>query len=555
MRHITSSSFLSLSFLGAACLVCASDVAGQDRLIGFPNEASAFTLTNNTILEAPIAGAGHGIELTESNQTGTSVFVAEALKDKIEPTSDSDASGEESAAEKLADKPAAKESDEDKVSAEDELNKRLEKLEEAFEATEKGAAKKAADAKKKPSLKINGRIHLDYWNFADNSDGIGFFEHPDAGNDNFGTDPEDRFFFRRIRLKFEGDLFETMTYRMQIDFNTPESGEMKDMYIGFKELPLLGTLLIGNQKRPMGLDHLNSSRFNIFIERPLVVEAFNEDARRLGIASYNHNEDQSRFWAFGLYALENISRDGKSIGDSMQLSGNARLGGSPWYDETSGGRGYFHWAISGMVARPDGDNFDGDTNANDGRFRTRGELRSDRRWIDTGRINGADWYETVGLEAMLNVGAFHAVGEFQSNWMQRDDTTAGTGPDLNFHGGYFHIAYMLTGEHVPYKRKSGTIDRVKPFENFFCVDKCNGLRGGGLGAWQIGVRYSYLDLTDNDIRGGVEKNVTGGLVWYMNPYASWQFNAVYGDIDKRAAVGGFDSGHFTALGTRFRVDF
>ncbi|MGB7344340.1 MAG: porin [Pirellulaceae bacterium] len=139
--------------------------------------------------------------------------------------------------------------------------------------------------------------------------------------------------------------------------------------------------------------------------------------------------------------------------------------------------------------------------------------------------------------------------------MQRDAVTPATGKDLNFHGGYFHIAYMLTGEHMPYKRSSGTIDRIKPFENFFMVDKCDGCRGGGLGAWQVALRYSYLDLTDNDIRGGVENNVTGGLVWYMNPYSSWQFNAVYGDIEDRAPIGGFDRGHFTALGTRFRVDF
>lgn len=444
---------------------------------------------------------------------------------------------------------------EDKATIES-LSERLAELEAAYEEDAEAADKKKSDAAKKPSLKINGRIHLDYWNYANSSDGIGFFEHQDATDLNFGNGPEDRVFFRRIRLKFDGNLFDTMLYRMQIDFNAPSGGEMKDMFIGFTDLPMLGTVLVGNQKRPMGMDHLNSSRFNIFIERPLVVEAFNEDARRLGITSYNGNEEQDFNWAYGIYALENLTRDGKIIGDSMQLSGNARMFGSPWYDETSGGRGYFHWGLSGMLARPDGDN-DGaiDTNSNEGRFRTRGEIRSDSRWIDTGRVAGADWYETIGLEAMLNIGAFHAAGEFQSNWMQRDTTTVGTGPDLNFHGGYFHVAYMLTGEHMPYKRKSGTIDRIKPFENFFRVDKCDGCVGRGSGAWQVALRYSYLDLTDNDVLGGVETNVTGGLVWYLNPYSSMQFNAVYGDIRDRAPIGGFSDGTFTALGTRFRVDF
>lgn len=479
--------------------------------------------------------SGVNTALHEASQAGSEKTIFEVLFEEGEATSD--------------------DSDAENSPAESELLARLAKLEAAFEDAEKADDKKKSDAAKKPSLKINGRIHLDYWNFTDQSDGIGFFEHQDPTNDNFGTDPEDRLFFRRIRLKFDGELFQTMLYRMQIDFNTPESGEMKDMYIGFKDVPYLGTLLIGNQKRPLGLDHLNSSRFNIFIERPLVVEAFNEDARRVGIASYNHTEEQDFVWAFGLYTLENVVRDGKIIGDSAQASFNARLVNSPWYDETSGGRGYFHWAVSGMVAKPDGDNYAGDTNANEGRFRTRAELRSDRRWIDTGRIAGADWYEIFGLESILNIGAFQAVAEYQSTWMQRDNTTLGTGPDLNFHGGYVYLAYMLTGEHVPYKRRTGTIDRVKPFENFFVVNKCDGCRGRGLGAWQIALRYSHLDLTDNDVSGGVENNLTAGLVWYLNPYSSMQFNAIYGDIRDRAPIGGFSSGDFTALGTRFRVDF
>jgi phosphate-selective porin OprO/OprP len=431
---------------------------------------------------------------------------------------------------------------------------RLTYLERVLEQQGQAEAKTAAAEAAKPSLRINGRIHVDYWNFTNDSAGIGFFEHPDSMANNYGADPEDRIFFRRIRLKFEGDLFDTMLYRIQIDFNTPDSGEMKDVYIGFRDLPLLGTVKIGNHKRPLGHAHLNSSRFNLFIERPLVVEAFNEDARRMGVSAQNQSDDSAFNWRYGIFALENVARDGKMIGDSMQLSGNARLWSSPWYDDANDGRRYFHWAISGMLARPDGDIGLADTNANGGRFRTRGELRSDSRWIDTGSIAGADWYEVMGLEAILNLGPFQVVGEYQSTWMQRDNFTAGTGPDLNFQGGYVYIAYMLTGEHVPYKRSSGTIDRVQPFENFFVVNTCDGT-SRGRGAWQVALRYSYLNLTDNDIQGGEEDNVTLGLVWYLNPYSSWQFNAVYGDIKNRTAVAGFTSGHFTALGARLRVDF
>lgn len=408
------------------------------------------------------------------------------------------------------------------------------------------------EATKPSTLQINGRIHLDYWNFADESPGIRYFEHPQPTSPNYGTDVEDRLFFRRIRLSFQGNLWESMVYRMQVDFNTPDSGEIKDVYIGFEDVPFHNKILIGNQKRPIGLDHLNSSRFNIFIERPLVVEAFNEDARRIGIAAYNHNEDSSIIWTYGLYALQNPNRTGRVIGDSGQWSGNLRVAGSPWYDERSEGREYVHLGLSGMVAKPDGDAFLSDGNVNESRFWTRSEVRSNSRWLSTGRIAMADWYETLGLEMIANFGPLQIVGEYQSNWTQRESSDLQSRPDLNFQGGYVYIAYMLTGEHVPYKRSSGTIDRVKPFTNLIGRSASN---RPGWGALQVAVRYSYLDLTDHDIRGGIGENITGGIVWYFSPNASLQFNAIYGEIDNHEPIEDLSDGHFVALGARLRANF
>ncbi len=430
------------------------------------------------------------------------------------------------------------------------FDERLARLEEAWKSMQQAEAKAKAAAAGKPSFRINGRIHADHWSYTNTSDGIGFFENPATG-----VDPEDRFFFRRIRLEMRGQAFETMEYKFDIDFNDPNDPQIKDVYIGFRELPFFQTIRIGNQKRPLGLDHLNSSRFNIFIERPLVIEAFNEDARRFGIAAYGVSENEVFNWRYGIFTLENVRGDGAAIGDSRQWSGNARLAATPWYDESSGGRGYWHVAIAGMVAHPDGDVDPRDTNANEGRFRTPPETRTSRRWIDTGRIAGAQWYEIAAVETIFNAGPLQIVAEYQAAWMQRDNTTVGTGPDLFFHGYYVYAAYMLTGEHVPINRRTGTIGRVVPFENFFVVNRCQGGVGSGWGAWQVAARYSFLDLTNEDIRGGVENNVTLALVWYFNPYASLQFNTVYGDIRDRAPVGGFTAGHFTAFGTRLRIDF
>jgi len=404
----------------------------------------------------------------------------------------------------------------------------------------------------KPTLKWSGRIHADYWGFPDHSSGISDFEHPPstpaAAID--GTDVEDRFAFRRLRIGVSGDISDTMLYKLEFDMNNPGTPEYKDMYLGWQELPYNQVVLLGNQKRPLGLDHLNSSRYNVFMERPLVVEAFNEDARRIGLAAYGYTDDEKYHWRYGVYNLENTSTDGRFIGDSLQLSGNFRLSSSPWYDESSGGRGYFHWAVSGMYARPDGDATAADTNSNEGRFRTRPEARSDLRWFDTGRIAGSSDYEIVGLEAIINVGRFQVVGEYQSNWSQRT-----TGADLHFEGGYVYASYFLTGEHQPYERTSGTIGRVTPFENFFLVDRCCGGRGRGWGAWQIAARYSYLDLSDENVLGGEGNNFTAALNWLWTPYSKLQLNYINGNITNHANVNGSTAGNYQIIGTRFMVDF
>ena len=358
-----------------------------------------------------------------------------------------------------------------------------------------------------------------------------------------------------LPLELEGKIPQNMLWRMQIDFNNPAAAEYKDVYLGWNDLPGNHTFLIGNQKRPLGLDHINSSRFNVFAERPLVVESFNEDARRIGAALYGHSDDESANWRFGFYNLENTSTNGRYIGDSLQLGGYGRYAASPWYDETSGGRGYLHLAFAGAVARPDGDVSAGDRNSNEARFRTRPLARSDSRWLDTGRIAGAQWFEILGIEAMLNVGPFQLTSEYMANFVQRDNLTPGTGQDLFFHGFYVYASYFLTGEHMTYDRVKGTLGRVKPFENFFLVERLSGGTGQGWGALQLAIRYDHLDLTDQNIGGGVANSTTLGLNWHWNAYSKVQVNLIHGDISDHRPVGGFDGGEYWIAGTRFMCDF
>ena len=439
----------------------------------------------------------------------------------------------------------------------DEFSARLEALEKAWEAHQQSLAaskaksdaekkEKELEAKKKPTFKLGGRIHGDVWTFPDSDPGIGFFDHPTGPL--AGQDPEDRFAFRRIRLEFQGDLLESMFWRMQVDFANPSDPVFKDVYVGFDDV-FGQKLIVGNQKRPLGLDTWNSSRFNIFLERPFIIEDLNADARRLGVAMHGVTEDEFWNWQYGIYNLEDVQGDGTYLGDHWQLSVNGRLACAPIYEND--GADWLHLAVAGMVAVPDGDATAAVTNANEARFRSRPEARSAGSWIDTGRIAGAEAYEVLALEYMQNWGPLHACGEYQFNWLQRHSGFQSVFLD----GAYFQVGYFLTGEHMTLKRESGQLDRVTPIENFFLVDHLTGDQGTGLGAWQVALRYSYADFTDADVLGGMGQNVTLALNWHWNAYAKLQFNAIRGRIDNHAPVGGFTSGDYWILGTRLAVDF
>ena len=416
-----------------------------------------------------------------------------------------------------------------------ELQEDVESLTEAVDDIDSSLPGLVVHAHKNPKITFFGRVHIDYWAFPKIQPGI-FALEP--------GDPQDRFNFRRLRIGVKGDLNDNMFYKYEGEFAGGNNPSYRDAYLGWKNLPFFNKVIIGNHKRPYSLDHLNSSNHNVFIERPFSIEAFNQDNRRLGISSSGYSCDLKQNWRYGIWNHRLTQNGSGYVGDHYQPEIASRRAFTPWYDECSGGRGYFHFGLASSIAFPNGRG----GVENDARYRTRPEARTSGRWLDTGRIVGANTLRLTGVESVLNLGAFQAVAE----WQRVDvDRTGPIGTDLTFHGGYFQFSYFLTGEHIPWNRKTGTIGRVKPFENFFRVRDCNCNVQRGMGAWQIAARYSYADLNDLDIVGGDGEALTVGLNWHWNERARMQFNYIIGDI-KREPIG---SGDYEIFGVRFMVDF
>lgn len=396
------------------------------------------------------------------------------------------------------------------------------------------------------TMTVFGRIHTDWWSFPEVGAPINALEP-------FGEGPQARFIFRRMRIGVKGKVKDNMLYKIEMEFAGGLNSQYRDAYLGFENLPVFQTLLIGNQKRPYGWDHLNSSRYNIFIERPFVVEALNQDARRLGICSYGISQDLRYNWRYGVFNQQLVQDTDGYKGNNLQGELAGRLATTWWYDECSGGRGYGHFAVSGSWGSPNGNPLLGSA-PNQARYRTRPEARSTNRWLNTGRIADANNFYLGGLEYVFNAGPFNLAAEYMGTSVARTGLDA-----VNFHGGYAEAAYFLTGEHMPWDRKTGCLARIKPFENFFAVCDCDGFLQRGIGAWQVAARYSYADFTDSDspvpIEGGVGRSLTLGLNWYWNPYARMQFNYIFGNISDRSIGEVVNDSDYQILGLRFMIDF
>jgi hypothetical protein len=49
-----------------------------------------------------------------------------------------------------------------------------------------------------------------------------------------------------------------------------------------------------------------------------------------------------------------------------------------------------------------------------------------------------------------------------------------------------------------------------------------------LGAWEVATRFSELDLTNGDVNGDVQRDLTVGLNWWTNANVMFRLNYVYG---------------------------
>ena len=370
---------------------------------------------------------------------------------------------------------------------------------------------------KEHKVKIGGRLQYD-WTWASDSGDI----EDDVGKLEDGSET------RRARFYVSGTLYENVDFKLQYDWAGGDAS-LKDAYIALNNLPTY--LKIGHFKEPFSLEELTSSKYGTFMERTPVVTVFSP-SRNAGVGLSSGFLDDNATYAFGVF--RNTDGQGKTTDEDV-YSVTARLTGTPVYED--GGKRLVHLGAAGSYrTQPDAL-----------RYRARPPMHKTVRFVDTrGSSTDPVTGESVtkdlagdeawlwGVEAATVLGSLSLQGEFIGINDDLDD-----GSSFDGLGWYVQASYLLTGEHRPYKKSSGTFSNIKPQDNYG--------EGGGWGAWELAVRYDSLDLNDGDVNGGELEDTAVGLNWYLNPAIRLTANYVYSDLD--------NSGEAHFVGTRAQVAF
>lgn len=318
------------------------------------------------------------------------------------------------------------------------------------------------------SFRVGGRVQVDAATFDE-----------DRLNHNDGTE------FRRTRLFVQGRLWHDWGYKFQYDFVDSGSDGIRDAYLDYDGIDRW-KVRVGNFKEPFSLQNMTSSKYITFQERGLPF--LFTPGRNIGLGASTSGNN----WSFAA----GVFGEGVNGADANNDEGYGASGRVTFAPILGEGRALHLGASGSWRATGSGDSL---------RFRERPEAHmTDTRLVDTGNIDTDDFSRFAG-EGALIYGPLSLAGEYYHLSLNRD---VSANPDLDFSGYYAEAGWFLTGESMNYSGASGSFGKIMP----------RGIVGkGGMGAWQLALRFSSIDLSDEDIRGGEEQNLTAGINWFATP--------------------------------------
>ncbi|QEG43576.1 OprO/OprP family phosphate-selective porin [Roseimaritima ulvae] len=383
-----------------------------------------------------------------------------------------------------------------------------------------------------PTVRLTGFLQADaVWTDQDAANRAAIVDGNPIGDIQDGMD------FRRARLAAKGKAWDNVGYMLEMDFAFPGRPSFMDVWLEIEQVLGDNRLRIGLSRQPFGMDGLTSARELTFLERGLPFAFI--PLRQIGAVLHGHSEDEVATWSLGGFRFP-TGPYGGNVGDNGGYGMATRLTGLLVNREDHGG--LLHIGGAYCFIDPANDQLRYSNQPESFVSQAGGNVPSGVPsvlpvFVDTGVI-AAEHVNLFAAELAMSYGSFYAQSEAIYAAVKQT-----AGPSLTLPSAYVQGGYFLTGESRVYNGDSGVFGRVKPHRN---VGK-----DGGIGAWEIAARWSYLDLNDANIRGGRLNDLTAGLNWYLNPYTKFQWNYIYAMLDN--PTNGDSEAGFVAM--RGQVDF
>lgn len=320
---------------------------------------------------------------------------------------------------------------------------------------------------------------------------------------------------RTFRLYTSGEfgLSRRWLYAVQLG-SVSGSFDLHEAYLRRPGVEYLGNVTFGYFKVPQTLDHIAPFGSMTFMEAPSPSLAF-APGNRMGVQIDRTFHDERVNVALGIYSLG--ADPGLDFGDATQslVRPTFRVTGLPIVDEHGKyGRRLLHLGVSASYVLA------GESEIH---YRARPESFLAPYLADTGQIK-ATYAVVTGLEALYIDGPLTLQSEFVSSKVDGDLDR------YYFNGYYLSGSWFLTGEERPYDKAAASFGHIKPRADFSWKNK-------KWGAWEVGLRYSRLNLNSGAIRGGNMGVATLGLNWYWSRYVRWQLNYEHAKVDEGPSPG------------------
>ncbi len=339
------------------------------------------------------------------------------------------------------------------------------------------------------SCAIGGRIYFDwYWQVAD--------KKMEAANGAILPLPKDGYpmkdgtNIRTGRLDMSCTVYKHFEVKFQPNF-AGNAATFEDAFIALKKLPGDLDIKIGHFKEPFSLEELTSSRFITFLERSSVTGAF-APARNMGISIANTSLlNKTATITTGIFR-ETGANHRLSVADDTAHNWTTRMTWAPLLED--GGKELLHLGFAYSWKSPQVDSVS---------FSAKPAFNQGSTLIQTGtmgQLTPASVVNGAGLGSVKAVNIFGFELAAQQNFENISVSLQGEYDitKVNRRGmgnptlwGYYLQGGLMYNGYRAYK--GGTFDRPKLKENAI-VD-------GGIGAWELALRWAQTDFKDKNAPG------------------------------------------------------